>query len=58
MKAIYIVGKHPHSKPKKGNETLLLQAKSLGFLKMSSKNIPVIDIHETEQGFQIEINCG
>lgn len=57
-KPVYIVGKYPHSKPKKGTPTQLLQAQTLGYLKGLNVNIPAIDIHETEQGFQIEIDQG
>ena len=63
QKPIYIVGKYPHSKPIEGTPTCLLQAQSLGYLKRMTicsspyySQIPVIDIHETEFGFQIEID--
>jgi hypothetical protein len=57
-KPVYIIGKYPHSKPRKATPTELLQAQSLGYIKRSSSNIPVIDIHETENGFQIEVDQG
>ena len=55
-KLVYIVGNHPYSKPIVGNPTFLLQAQSLGYIKVKRENIPVIDIHETSQGIQIEID--
>lgn len=62
-KPVYVVGKYSHSKPTRATPTELLQAQTLGYLKRmtisSSPNyiyIPVIDIHETDKGFQIEID--
>lgn len=62
-KPVYIVGKYPHSKPTRATPTELLQAQALGYLKTMTigstpyySKIPVIDIHETDNGFQIEID--
>ena len=62
-KPVYVVGKYSHSKPIRVTPTELLQAQTLGHLKRmtisSAPNyiyIPVIDIHETSKGFQIEID--
>ena len=56
---IYIVGKYPHSKPRKASPTEFLQAQALGYIKISSSKIfSVIDIHETDDGFQIEVDRG
>jgi hypothetical protein len=62
-KPVYIVGKYPNSKITTGTPTCLLQAQTLGYIKKVTVStapywtrIPVIDIHETNSGFQIEID--
>jgi len=62
-KPVFTVGRHPHSKPKPACPTTLLQAQALGYIKrmtLSSSpyysHITVIEIHETDHGFQIELD--
>ena len=58
MSKIYLSTEYEKTPIDRTNPTTLLQAESLGYIKRGNYNIPVIDIHRTNQGIQIEVDYG